>query len=60
MPLLPKDGYVALDLQLVFTRCYDSGPYPRRVRYELPLLVPPLKPEQQAWATKLLEPKQVT
>ena len=60
VPLLPKDGYVALDLQLVFYRCYDSGPYPRRVRYELPLLVPPLKPEQQEWASKLLEPKPAT
>ena len=60
VPLLPKDGFVALDLQLVFNRCYDSGPYPRRVRYELPLLDPPLKPEQQDWASKLLEPKHAT
>ena len=60
VPLLAKDGYVALDLQLVFNRCYDSGPYPRRIRYELPLLIPPLKPEQQEWASKLLEPKHAT
>ena len=57
VPLLPQDGYVALDLQMVFNRCYDSGPYPRRVRYELPLLAPPLKPHQQDWANKLLEAK---
>ena len=60
VPLLPKDGYVPLDLQVVFNRCYDSGPYQRRIRYELPLLHPPLKPDQQQWATKLLEQKPVT
>ncbi len=60
VPLLPKDGFVALDLQVVFNRCYDSGPYPRRVRYDIQRLDPPLKPHQQEWASKLLEPKHAT
>ena len=34
VPLLPGDGDVPLDLQAVFTRCYDTGPY-RVPRYNL-------------------------
>jgi hypothetical protein len=33
VPLLPGDGSVAVDLQAVFNRCYDSGPYRRLIRY---------------------------
>lgn len=49
VPLLPRHGEVALDLQAVFTRCYDAGPYRRRVRYDDPTQIePPLDAEQAA------------
>jgi hypothetical protein len=54
VPLLPGDGTVTIDLQAVFQRCYDTGPYRRRVRYEPPRVVPPLSAEQLEWTTKLL------
>jgi hypothetical protein len=45
---------VTLDLQTVFTHCYDTGPYRRFVRYARGQSVPPLNPEQTAWAMQLL------
>jgi hypothetical protein len=54
IPLLPGDGEIELDLQAVFDRCYDAGPYRRRVRYDLSRLEPPLSPERTAWAAELL------
>ena len=55
VPLLPRHGEVALDLQAVFTRCYDAGPYRRRVRYDDPAQVlPPLDAEQAAWVQECL------
>jgi hypothetical protein len=57
VPLLPRDGAVPLDLQEVFTRCYDTGPYARRVVYEANRLVPPLGPERMQWLTQLLSGK---
>lgn len=43
-----------LDLQAVFTRAYDSGPYPRgAVDYD-DMPVPPLAPDDDAWADQLL------
>ena len=54
IPLLPGDGQVPLDLGAVFTRCYDSGPYRRRVRYDPARLVPPLPAERVAWVRQML------
>jgi hypothetical protein len=54
IPLLPGDGSVQLDLQAVFDRCYDSGPYRRRVRYDPSLIVPPLEPERLEWVRQRL------
>jgi hypothetical protein len=54
VPLLPGDGDVPLDLQAVFDRCYDAGPYRRRVRYDPSQIVPPLPAEQLAWVTQRL------
>lgn len=56
IPLLPGDGSIALDLQIAFNRCYDTGPYRRRVRYSDNVL-PPLKMEQAAWVRELLAGK---
>ena len=32
IPLLPGDSPVTVDLQSVFDRCYDAGPYAREIR----------------------------
>jgi hypothetical protein len=55
VPLLPGDGEVPLDLQAVFTRCYDTGPYRRRVLYDWTRLVPPLAAERAAWVQQLVD-----
>ncbi len=55
IPLLPGDGGVPLDLQTVFARCYDTGPYRRRVRYDIARLDPPLEAERTAWAKRAIE-----
>lgn len=54
VPLLPGDPPVPLDLQAVFDRCYDAGPYAREIGYGSDPLVPPLRPEQEAWAGRVL------
>lgn len=53
IPLAHDDKDVTLDLQAVFTRCWDEGPYPELLRYEGP---PPgkLAAEEVAWCEKLL------
>jgi hypothetical protein len=57
IPLLPGDPPVKVDLQAVLDRCYDAGSYVRRVRYRDRQPVPPLRPEQAAWAEQLLRAK---
>jgi Protein of unknown function (DUF4058) len=54
IPLLPGDSEIAIDLQAVFNRAYDAGPYHRRIRYQDAKPVPALGPEHQAWADALL------
>lgn len=53
IPLSPDDADVILDLQAVFTRCWDEGPYPELLRYDGP---PPgtLTPEEIAWCEERL------
>jgi len=57
VPLLPGDAPVSLDLQAVFDRCYETGPYRRRLRYAESPLVPPLRSEQAEWVNGLLREK---
>lgn len=54
IPLLPGDGDVPLDLQAVFARCYDTGPYRRRVIYEPSRIVPPPDAQQTDWVNHVL------
>jgi Protein of unknown function (DUF4058) len=54
VPLLPGDRPVVVDLQQLLNRCYDAGPYRRRVRYAAITPVPALRPEQAEWAQKIL------
>ncbi len=55
VPLLPGDGGVAVDLQVVFNRCYDAGPYRRRVRYRETMPEPPLDDPRTLWAKQRIE-----
>jgi hypothetical protein len=57
IPLLPDDSPVVVDLQAIFDRAYEIGPYRRRSAYHKDTLVPPLSGEQAEWATKLLRGK---
>jgi hypothetical protein len=57
IPLLPRDGHVLLDLQAVFTHCYDTGPYQRRVRYDPSRIVPALESDQTEWVIQQLTAK---
>ena len=54
IPLLPGDPPVTLDLQAVFDRCHDAGPYSREVHYGEDPIVPALEPDQAAWASQLI------
>ncbi len=55
IPLLPGDPDVPLDLQGIFQRAYDDGPYGREIEYGKDPIVPRLRPEQATWAADLLE-----
>jgi len=57
IPLLPGDPPVSVDLQAGLDRCYDTGLYQRRTHYRERTPVPPLRPEQAAWAERLLREK---
>jgi hypothetical protein len=50
IPLLPGDSSVTIDLQAVFDRCYDAGPYAREIRYGEDAVIPPLQDDKAAWA----------
>ena len=54
IPLLPGDPAVTIDLQTVFDRCYDTGPYQRRIRYHESTPVPQLPSEFSEWSANLL------
>ena len=58
VPLREPDPDVNLDLQAVFTRCYDNGGYADFVDYRQP---PPvtLSPEEEAWVDSLIEGKEL-
>ena len=54
VPLLPGDGQVPVDLQAVFTRSYDTGPYTREIDYREDRPTPPLEPHRASWLKRLL------
>jgi hypothetical protein len=54
IPLLPGDAPVPLDLQTVFQRTYDAGPYRREIDYRQDTPEPPLGPPWQSWLQKVL------
>lgn len=48
VPLLPGDGDVMVDLQQVFIRTYEAGPYHREIDYREPVPPPSLTPDDAA------------
>jgi hypothetical protein len=57
VPLLPDTKPIAVELQIVFDRCYDAGPYHREVNYASDPPPPPLPPERLAWVKNVLTVK---
>jgi len=55
IPLLPGDLPVTIDLQAIFDRCYDAGPYAREIRYGEDAVIPPLQIDKAAWALQILQ-----
>lgn len=53
IPLLADDPDVTIDLQSVFDRCYDAGPYAREIDYGTDTLIPPLGTERQSWLARI-------
>jgi hypothetical protein len=57
VPLKQREAEVPLDLQYVFNRAYDTGPYRRgAVDYSGPPPAPALSAEDAAWAAELTRP----
>ncbi len=54
IPLLPGDPSVTVDLQSIFDRCYDAGPYAREILYGEDAVSPPLQENKAAWAAQIL------
>ena len=54
VPLQPGQPDVTVALQPVLTRCYDTGQYVRRVRYDQPLPGPDLSPDHRTWLAERL------
>jgi hypothetical protein len=53
IPLLPGDQDVPLDLQPLFDRAYDAGPYRREIDYAKDRVTPRLRADQAKWAAGL-------
>lgn len=51
VPLADDDADVVLDVQAVWAQVYDAGDYRQRLDYDA-RCVPPLSPEDQAWANE--------
>jgi hypothetical protein len=57
VPLKEGEPEVLLDLQDIFNRAYDTGPYRRgAVDYAGPVPAPALDPDDAAWAAELTRP----
>jgi hypothetical protein len=55
IPLLPGDPRVTIDLQAIFDRCYDAGPYALEVNYGTDAVIPPLERDRAAWAARTVQ-----
>jgi hypothetical protein len=55
IPLLPGDPPAYIDLQIVFDRCYDAGPYAYEIDYATTTPLPPLPSAKAGWAADLVK-----
>jgi hypothetical protein len=55
IPLLSGDSDVTVDLQAIFDRCYDAGPYAREIRYGEDAVIPPLQTTKATWAAQVVQ-----
>jgi hypothetical protein len=53
LPLAAPDPDVVCDIQAVLARTYEAGGYAERLHYAAPC-IPPLAPEDQAWADTII------
>jgi hypothetical protein len=56
IPLLHGDAPVPVDLQAVFNRTYDEGPYRREINYRSDTPEPPPDPTWQSWLREITGP----
>ena len=54
VPLKAADGYVKLDLQAVFARCYEASGYAKAIDYKRDAPEPAFSAEQAAWVRTIL------
>lgn len=54
IPLLPADGDIDVDLQAIFQRAYDVGPFQRAIDYGADKIEPPLTKAQDEWMRGVL------
>jgi hypothetical protein len=54
IPLLPGDAPITIDLQAIFDRCYDAGPYRREIRYGVDPIIPALREDKAEWSSRVL------
>jgi hypothetical protein len=60
IPLLPGDGDIAVDLQSIFQRAYDAGPFRREIDYRTDKVDPPLTSKQETWVRGVLRQNGIT
>ncbi|HEY5871445.1 MAG TPA: DUF4058 family protein, partial [Candidatus Tectomicrobia bacterium] len=53
LPLATPDPDIVLDIQAVLARTYNASGYAERLNYAAPC-IPPLAPEDQAWADTII------
>jgi hypothetical protein len=54
IPLLPADGDITIDLQAIFDRAYEAGPYRKAIDYRNDEIEPPLTKPQEEWLRGVL------
>jgi hypothetical protein len=54
VPLMPADGDIEVDLQAIFQKAYEAGPFQRAIDYRTDKVEPPLTAEQEEWMRRML------
>ena len=54
VPLLPADGDLEVDLQAIFQKAYEAGPFQRAIDYSADKIEPALRKQQDEWMRGVL------